>query len=172
MPLEPGQRVLIGSNIAKLARQDQLIAELQIPESQVRDVQIDQAVVIDTRNSTIHGRVSRIAPSVENGTVQVDVELDQPLPTDARPDLSVTGEIRVAEFVDTLYVRRPAFAQSGSTAQIFKRSRDLGFIDKVSVQFGRGSVNQIQILGGLGVGDQIVVSDYADLQAYSRIRIN
>jgi len=170
--VQTGKRVTVGSNIARIAVQDQLIAELQIPEAQVRDVAVNQSAVIDTRNSSIDGVVSRIAPSVNNGAVQVDVKLTGVIPPDARPDSSITGVIRVAEFKDTLFVRRPAFAQSNAVIVVFKATDDHEFIEKVDVRFGRGSVDQIQILEGLVAGERIVVSDYANLESYSRIRLH
>lgn len=170
--VQAGQLLTIGSNIAKLAVQGQLIAELQIPEAQVRDVSLDQPAVVKTRNSSINGVVNRIAPSVTNGSVQVDVKLIGEMPRDARLDSSITGEIRVADFKETLFVRRPAFAQSNADVAVFKETADHEFIERVSVRFGRGSIDQIQVLEGLAVGDRIVVSDYTNLESYSRIRLH
>jgi hypothetical protein len=110
--IEAGQQVIMGSNLAKLAQQNELIAELQIPELAIRDVALGQSIMIDTRNNHIAGTVIRIAPSVNNSAVQVDVSLTEPLPSDARPDLSIDGEILVTQLNDTLFVRRPSFAIS------------------------------------------------------------
>ena len=112
VPVEPGQRVSMGGNIAKLAQKDYLIAELQVPELQIRDVVIGQHVIIDTRNNKVAGIVTRVDPAVVNGNVQVDVKFIGDLPKDARPDLSVDGEIITTKLTDTLYVNRPIFAQS------------------------------------------------------------
>jgi len=171
MPLEVGQQVAVGQSITKLARQDDLIAELQVPEVQIRDVALGQNVSIDTRNSMIEGKVIRIAPSVIQGSVQVDVELTSKLPSDARPDLSIDGEIRVAELENTLYVRRPAFAQSNSRKKIFKFDAETGIAEKTTVEFGRGSVQLIQIVDGLKVGDQIIVSDQTDIDAFDSVSL-
>jgi hypothetical protein len=170
--VQTGQRLTVGGNIARLAVEGQLIAELKIPEAQVRDVSLDQPAVVETRNSSIDGTVIRIAPSVNNGSVQVDVKLTGELPPDARVDSSITGEIRVADFKDTLFVRRPAFAQSNAVVAVFKETADHDFIEKVDAQFGRGSIHQIQVLDGLGVGDRVVVSDYTNLESHSRIRLH
>lgn len=107
LPLILGQRVTMGDKIAKLARQGSLIAELRVPELQIREVAIGQRVIIDTRNNKIEGKVARVDPAVVNGGVQVDVTFFDPLPADARPDLSVDGEIKITEIADTLYVNRP-----------------------------------------------------------------
>lgn len=172
VPVEPGQRVSMGGNIAKLAQQDSLIAELQVPELQIRDVVIGQHVIIDTRNNKVAGIVTRVDPAVVNGNVQVDVKFIGDLPKDARPDLSVDGEIITTKLTDTLYVNRPIFAQSQNTSAIYKVSDDGNFAERISIQFGKGSVNQIQIISGLNVGDKIIISDPSTWDTYQKIRMN
>lgn len=172
MPLEPGQRIMPGANIAKLAQQDSLIAELQVPEIQISDVAAGQKVIVDTRNNKIEGRVLRIDPAVVNGKVQVDVRLTEALPADARPDLSVDGEIRITEVAGTLYVERPLFTQSRSQSKVYRLSQDGQFAERIDVSFGYGSVSQIQIANGLHAGDRIITSDPARFGSHDRIRIN
>lgn len=172
MPLELGQRVIMGDKIAKLARMDSLIAELRVPEIQIRDVAIGQRVLVDTRNSKIEGKVSRVDPAVQNGTVQVDVAFSGELPSDARPDLSVDGEIKITEIDNTLYVNRPLFSQSQSRSKFYRLSNDGDFAERVEVTVGYGSVNQIQIVDGLRVGDRIVTSDPTRFESYDKFRIN
>lgn len=172
MPLASGQRVMMGDNLAKLAQQDSLIAELQVPELHIREVAIGQRVIIDTRNNKIEGIVTRIDPAVINGKVQVDVEFTESLSNDARPDLSVDGEIRIAEIPDTLYVDRPLFAQSRSQSLFFKLTADGKFSERVQVSVGQGSANQIEIIDGLQAGDKIVTSDPTRFESYNKFRIN
>jgi len=172
VPIEPGQRLIMGSNIAKLAQQDSLIAELQIPELQIQDIAIGQKVLIDTRNNKVEGIVNRIDPAVVNGNVQVDVKFAKALPKEARPDLSIDGEIIVSDISNTFYVNRPIFAQSQSTTSLYKLSEDGNFAERVSVKLGQGSMNQIQIIEGLALGDKIITSDPSRWQTYQKIRIN
>ncbi|WP_323814772.1 efflux RND transporter periplasmic adaptor subunit [Cellvibrio sp. NN19] len=167
--IEPGQQLALGANIAKLVQQDQLIARMLVPEIQIQQVALAQTVSIDTRNNRITGVVSRISPSVMNGTVEVDVELTEPLPTDARPDLTIDGEIMVAALSNALFVERPAYSQNYRAMRVFKLSEDGNFADKVPVEFGRGSASKIEIVSGLNPSDQIIVSDQSELDGYSRI---
>ena len=171
LPLEPGQRVSVGGNIAKLARQDHLIAELKIPERQIREVAIGQPVMVDTRRNQILGHVVRIDPAVSQGTVQVDVEFDEALPPEARPDLSIDGSIAVAELKNTQYVGRPTFAQSDSNTVVYRIHTDGRSAEKVRVRFGRGSSNEIEILDGLAPGDRIILSDHTAFQHLDKISI-
>lgn len=170
--IEPGQQVLLGSSLAKLARQDDLIAELQIPELAIRQVAIGQKVIIDTRNNQVTGHVVRIAPSVEKGSVQVDVEFNQALPNDARPDLSVDGEIIVAELADTLQVKRPSFVQSHRSAKVFKVNENEDAASLVKVEFGAGSPKLIEIKSGLQAGDKIIISQNEEFDRFEQISLN
>jgi len=172
VPVEPGQRISMGGDIAKIAQQNSLIVELQVPELQIRDVAVGQNVVIDTRNYKVAGIVSRVDPAVINGTVQVDVRFVGDLPNDARPDLTVDGEIIIADIQDTLYVNRPIFAQSHSTSAIYKVDENGDFAQRITVKFGKGSVNQIQVLDGLAIGDKIIISDPSTWETYQKVRIN
>lgn len=172
VPVEAGQRIGTGTNIAKLAQQKQLLAELQVPEIQVSDVLVGQLVELDTRNNIIQGIVARIEPSVINGNVQVDVEIKSPLPEDARPDLSVSAEIKIAELDSTLYVDRPLFAQSQSQAAFYKVNAEENMAVRVELSLGVGSTNQIQVLEGLVPGDRIIISDPAQFERFQKFRIN
>ncbi|MBQ4813848.1 HlyD family efflux transporter periplasmic adaptor subunit [Pseudoalteromonas luteoviolacea] len=172
VPLEAGQRISMGTNIAKLAQHDSLIAELQVPELQIRNISIGQEVSIDTRNSVIRGKVQRIDPAVVNGNVQVDVVFTEALPDDARPELSVDGEIKVAEIDDTLYVERPLFIQSNTRSSIYKLSQDKSHASRLDIKTGYGSISSIQILEGLKEGDSIIISDPTRFESFDSFRVN
>jgi len=172
MPLEVGQRITMGSNIAKLAQENSLIAELRVPEIQIREVTAGQKVIIDTRNNKVEGVVTRVDPSVLNGSVQVDVAFTGELPDDARPDLSVDGEIKIAEIENTFFVDRPLFSQSQSQTVFYSVSSDGQFAEQVKVSTGFGSINQIQILSGLRAGETIVTSDPGAFDSYAKFRIH
>ena len=177
-PVEVGQKVMAGTPLGKVAQPSKLKAELKIAETQVKDIAYGQPAMIDTRlagggsNGLIEGRVSRIDPSILNGTVTVDVALKGTLPAGARPDLSVDGTIQLAKLDDVVYVGRPVFGQQDATVQLFKLEPDEKYANKVKVQLGRSSVNTIEIKDGLKVGDQVILSDMSQYDNYDRIRLN
>jgi len=170
--VEEGQRIALGTNIARVARPDDLQAELQIPETQARDVQIGQLVHVDTRNGVVDGRVIRIDPAARNGTVQVDVELLGELPRGARPQLSVDGTIEIERLEDVVYTGRPVYGQPNSTISLFKLVEDGRYAVRVPVEIGRTSVNQVEVVQGLVPGDRVVLSDTSAYDGYDRIRID
>jgi len=171
VPLQVGQHVAAGTSVAKVIQLDKLKAALQVAETQARDILIGQPASIDTHNGIIPGHVSRIDPSVLNGTVTVDVALDGPLPVGARPDLSVDGIIEEQNLHDVLYVGRPALGNENSTLSLFKIDPDGKGAVRVPVKVGRESVNSIQVLAGLKEGDQVILSDMSREDAVDRIRL-
>lgn len=172
MPMELGQQVNSGTNLAKLARNDKYIAELRIPENQIKDVLLGQKVTIDTRNNKIVGTVQRIDPAVINSSVQVDVALIGELPTEVRPDLTIDGVIEIDRIADTLYVKRPMFVKSYSQADVYLIDDKGEYAYKKSIKFGQMSTRYIQIQEGLEMGEIIIVSDASSWGKHSQIRIN
>ena len=172
VPVQEGQQVTAGTNLARVARPDVLRAELRIPETQAKDILLGLPVRVDTRNGIVDGKVERIDPAVQNGTVQVDVDLTGELPPGARPDLSVEGTIQIERLANVLYVGRPAFGQPNSEVRLFRLNASDGIAARVPVKLGRSSVNLIEITQGLNVGDQVVLSDTSAWDAYDRIRLN
>ena len=171
VPVEEGQQVTPGTNLARVADPRKLKAEIKIAETQAKDVAIGQKASIDTRNGVVAGRVSRIDPSVQNGTVTVDVTLAGALPDGARPDLSVDGTIEIENLRDVLFVGRPVNGQSGNTIGLFKLVGDGSEAVRVNVKLGKSSVNTIEILQGLNVGDKVILSDMSQWDAYDRVRL-
>jgi len=172
LSVEVGQQVTLGTNLARVADPSHLKAELKIAETQAKDVLVGQNANIDTRNGVITGRVSRIDPAVLQGTVTVDVLLTGELPKGARPDLSVDGTIELENLTNILYVGRPVHGQSNSTIGIFKLDSTGKEAFRVTVKLGRSSVNTIEVLEGLSVNDQVILSDMSAWDVYNRIRIN
>lgn len=171
MPLQVGQHVQPGTMLAKVVQPEHLMAALKIPETQARDVQINEPATIDTHNGVVSGTVMRVDPAVQNGTVTVDVRITGELPKGARPDLSVDGTIDLEKLDNVLYVGRPAFGQENSTISLFKLDKQGNEATRVPVKVGRASVNAIQIVEGLHEGDTVILSDMSRWDNAERIRL-
>ena len=172
VPLEEGASVTPGTNLARVGDPSRLKAELRIPETQARDIQIGQPASIDTRNGVIPGHVARIDPAVTAGTVTVDVALDGELPRGARPDLTVDGTIELERLENVINVGRPVFGQEESVVNLFKLQPDSDEAVRTRVSLGRSSVNTIEVLEGLQPGDEVVLSDMSQWDAFDRVRLN
>ena len=171
LPVEVGQQVAAGTILAKVTDVRTLKAVLRIPETQARDVQPGQIAEIDTRNVVMSGRVVRIDPGVQEGTVAVDVSLEGELPKGARPDLTVVGTIEIERLDDVLYVGRPVYGQAYSTVGLFKLGSGGETAVRVQVELGCSSVNTVEIVKGLEVGDQVVLSDMSRWDEFDRVRL-
>jgi HlyD family secretion protein len=170
--VEVGQRVPTGTILAKMADPKKLKAVLQIAETQMKDVRVGLDATVDTRNGIIPGRVIRIDPQAINGTVNVDVSLLGPLPPGARPELSVDGVVQIERLSDVVYMDRPVSGEPGTTIGLFKIDGDGKGASRVNVKLGRASVNTIEVLDGLKVGDRVILSDMSQYDSYQRLRLN
>jgi HlyD family secretion protein len=171
VPVQVGQQLAAGAAIARVARPDELVAELKVPELQAKDLIVGLRARIDTRAGVIAGRVARVDPAVEDGTVRVDVELSDALPAGARPDLSVDGTIEIERAADGIFVARPVYGEPEAKTGVFKLDADGSRARRVVVQFGKESVNEILVVSGLAPGDQIIVSDVSQWSNYDELRL-
>ena len=171
LDVEVGQKVTMGTVLARVAQPSHLKAALKIAETQAKDVSIGQKASIDTHNGIIPGHVIRIDPAVVNGTVTVDVGLEGDLPPGARPDLSVEGTVEIERLADVLYVERPVHGEANSTVGLFKLVDDGKDAVRVQVQLGRTSVNTVEILKGLEIGDKVILSDMSAWDNFDRVQL-
>jgi HlyD family secretion protein len=169
---EEGAQVQPGQNIARVAKPEELMAELKVPETQAKDVVPGQLVAVDTRNGIVAGKVIRVDPAASEGTVQVDVEITGKLPPGARPEQSVDGTIEIERLPDVIYTGRPTYVQPNSTITLFKLVDEGAYAVRVPVAVGVTSVNQVEIREGLTPGDEVILSDTSAWDDVDRIRLN
>ncbi len=167
--VEVGQQLQPGSPIGRIARQDQLYAELKVPAREATQVQAGQRVVVDTRNGTVNGIVTRVDPGVTEGTVVVDVELKGPLPAGARPQLQVEGVVYISQLPDTLFVGKPSYVKNDTTLSVYKLDPTGRYATKASIRAGKVSLHHLQVLQGLQAGDRIITSEIDEWQGQERI---
>ena len=171
IPLQEGQWVQSGAMLSRVVVPGRLKAEIRITQTQAQDIVIGQVALIDTRTDTIIGTVTRIDPAVRNGTVTIDVTLPRNLPPSARPDLSVDGNVVIERLDDVTYVGRPTFGQANQRVSIFKMTADGKYADRITIQLGVSSVNDIQVLEGLVAGDVVILSDMSRWDGFDRVKI-
>jgi HlyD family secretion protein len=169
--IEPGQSVSAGTILAKVTNPRKLKAQLKVPEAQARDLLLGLPAEVDTHHGTVAGKVARIDPTVMEGNVTVDVTLHGELPLGARPDLSVVGTIEIERLDDVLNVGRPVYASTEGLTELFKVVEAGRFAVRTRVQFGRSSVSTIEVLEGLDVSEEIILSDMSQWDGQDKIRL-
>ncbi|MEO8378451.1 MAG: HlyD family efflux transporter periplasmic adaptor subunit [Acidobacteriota bacterium] len=169
MALKLGQAVTAGTEVARIAPHDNLVAILDIQDYQAGDIRVGQAVHIDGHGSAIQGRVVRIEPTVNNGVVKAEVEILGTLPPDLRANQSIEGVIDVAQRPNALFVARPQLAKGHGRTVVFRLDGDTAI--RTPVDFGLVSTRHIEVLSGLKAGDRIIVSDSAAWGKYERVQV-
>lgn len=172
VPVQEGQQLAAGANVARVAKPGTLYAELRVPELDARDLVPGLPAVIDMRDRVARGRVVRVDPAVTAGAVRVEVDFDEALPAQARADLSVDGTIAIETLKDVRYVGRPVGAQSDSTTTVFRAKAGDSVAQRVPVKFGKASVNQIVVLEGLEPGDVVALADTTQWAGKDRLVID
>ena len=172
LDLQPGQWVISGQALARVVEPGRLKAVIRVPETQARDVALGQTASVDTRNGIVAGRVVRMDPAAQNGTVTVDIGLEGELPRGARPDLTVEGTIEMERLDRVLFVGRPAYGQPDGQVSLFRLTPDGRTAERVTVQLGRSSVNTIEVVRGLSQGDRVIISDMSQYDNVDRVRLN
>lgn len=167
-----GQSVTVGETLAYVGGTDSLIAEINIPQNQVDQIQIGQSVAISTRQSASQGKVSRIDPVVSQGTVLIEVDLLGRTLSGARPDLTVDATIEAGELNNINYIERPVNVQPGATLNLFKVSPNQDYAQTVAVTFGAESGKYIQVISGVSEGEQLILSDTSRWQQFEFITLN
>ena len=171
LTLQPGQWVNAGTTLGRVVQPGKLKAVLRIGDTQAKDVAIGQPALIDTRNGIVQGRVSRMDPASQGGTVTVDVAIDGSLPSGARPDLSVDGTIQFERLNNIVFAGRPTFAQDNAVVGLFRLDADGATATRVQVRLGRVSANAVEIIQGLQPGDRVILSELQLPDNTQRIRI-
>ncbi len=171
LSVEPGQWVNSGTTLARVVQPGRLKAVLRIPETQAKDLVVGLPASVDTRNGIVRGRVVRIDPSVQNGSVAIDVTLEGPLPRGARPDLSVDGTVDIERLTNVMYVGRPAYGQAESTVSMFRLDPAGSEAARIPVKLGRGSASTVEVVSGLKPGDIVILSDMSAYDASERVKL-
>ena len=171
VPVEIGQQVALGTMLAKVAEPTRLQAELRVPATRARDVRPGQTVSVDTRNGLVNGTVARVDPSVQEGTVMVEVRLEGALPDGARIDMAVEGAIQIERLSDVLFVGRPTQSQENATVGLYRLEDDGKHARRVRVGLGHASVDTIEITEGLQEGDRVILSDTSRWDDHERVRL-
>jgi HlyD family secretion protein len=172
VPVQEGEQLAAGANVARVARPDRLYAELRIPETEARDLAPGLPAAIDTRERVVRGHVERVDPAVVGGAVRVEVAFDEPLPPSARVDLSVDGMVSIETLPDVTFVGRPVGAQPGSETTVFRVRPGSKVAERVTVRFGKASVNQIVVVDGLEPGDVVALADTTQWSGRDRLVID
>ncbi len=159
IPVEQGQQLVKGTILARVADNDNLKTELRVQESQVKDIQPGQSVLISAGGNNTRGTVRRVEPEVQEGVVIVEVFFDDEPLAGGRFDLRVDGVIQLERLDKVLKIKRPVFSQENAALNLFVLDPGGDTASRRLVRIGKTSTNEIEIVDGLAEGEQVIVSD-------------
>ena len=169
LPVDLGQSVSAGSQLALVGSVNELVALVDIYQSQISNVSKGQAVIVKIRDHSLTGEVLRIDPEVTNGTVTVEVSLNGELPSSARPEMNIEARINTGTLVNTLYIERPINARANSNSLLFVVNAQRQIAEKTPIQLGVQAGKYMQIQTGAKESDQIILSDTSLWQQHQSI---
>ncbi len=171
LPVELGQSVLAGQELALVGTDKDLKALIRVSQAKAEQLQIGQSAQINTRRERVAGVVTRVTPEVRDGTIEVEVAFKDGVPASARPELNVDAVIYTSRLTNTLYVERPMNVQSHSKSRLFMTDANNKIADLQQVSFGADSGRFIQILSGAKESDRLILSDMSGFRDVEQIRI-
>lgn len=169
LPVELGQSLNVGQQIALIGGTQDLVALIKVPQAEASKIQIGQPVSVDTRKEIIKSEVLRVSPTVEDGTVEVEVALFGKLPSHLRPEQTVDALIHIDKIDDTFFIQRPSNTNEFATSTLYKVSQGKQSAKATEISFGKISGKYIQIVSGAALGDRLVISDLSYLNGASEI---
>ncbi|WP_085296792.1 efflux RND transporter periplasmic adaptor subunit [Cognaticolwellia mytili] len=159
LPVTLGQSVASGEQLALVASNKTMMAQLQIPQGEAQEIAIGHQAEINTRGALVRGVVNRIDPVITNGSVIIDIDITQALPANARPELKVEGKIEIGLLSNALYVKHPVGVKANSSQPLFTLADNKQSAMQRTMKFGRIIGNNIELLSGASTGEQFIVSD-------------
>jgi HlyD family secretion protein len=170
--VQEGEKVAAGEAVARIVNPEHLIARVGVSERDAGLVKNGLPVHLELGRDRLEGVVTRVDPAVRDRLVTVDVALSSKTLHGLRPDLSVTARIELERVEDALILDRPAGLRDGAhEIELFRLSRSGSTAERVTVEIGRASARQVEILEGLDVGDHVILADLSDWQSHEEIRI-
>lgn len=171
LPVELGQSVAAGQELALVGSDQDLQALIRVSQSKAEQLQIGQEAEISIRREKVAGVVTRIAPEVRNGTVEIEIAFRGTVPASARPELNVDARIFVTTLPDTLFMERPVSVQSHGYSSLFHVRAGGAEAQRQQVHFGEESGRFIQVVSGAAERDRFILSDMSNFDDVEQIRI-
>ncbi len=171
LPVELGQSVNAGQELALIGSDDDLLALIKVSQAEAENVQVGHNATVKIRRDHISGTVSRITPEVQEGTIEVEITFNQKLNDAARPELSVDAIIYSAELNNIFYLERPVNVRSHSSKSIYKINSDNKLAQLTTVNFGEAAGRYIEVTNGAELNDTFILTDMSNFKGSNTINI-
>jgi HlyD family secretion protein len=168
-PTEEGATVRKGDVIARLADLSAFRVDASVSDAYASRLSVGQLVQVRVDDRMLDGRISDVLPTVQNGVITVRIALKDGSNPALRQNLRVEVFIVTGHRDRALRVRKGTSTSGEGVQQVFVVRGDRA--DRVRVRFGIASFDFVEVVDGLAAGDEVIVSDMADYQHLTSIRL-
>ena len=167
---EIGSSITEGMPLARIADLSAFRVEATLSDFYASRLREGLPVVVDAKGQVLHGSVKSVLPTVENGAMHLIIELDDPAAAGLRPQLRVDVEVVTGISKDTLRLRK-GLGLTGSGQQQLYRLID-GQAIRTPVQLGLSNRDYVEVIQGLSLGDEIIVSSSSEFEHLAQVEVD
>jgi HlyD family secretion protein len=156
------ERASVGRDTALLTVIDLtgLEVQMKVPEAQARDLSPNLPGEITANNRTWRARVASISPEVVSREVAAQLHFEGEMPAELRQNQRLSVRVLLDKRENVLLLPRGSFVDEGQGAYAYVVGSDNVAV-KRPIHVGAKAIDKVEIIDGLAVGDQVVVSGAA-----------
>lgn len=168
----PGERVNVGSNIGELKDMKDMKIITSISEYYIDRITLGLPATITYNDEKYTMVISKINPEVKDRNFEIDLLFVDKVPDNIRIGKTYRIQIELGQSENALVINKGNFYQSTGGQWIFKLNKNGDKASKVNITVGRQNPQQYEILGGLEIGDKVIISGYDNFGDVQELILN
>jgi HlyD family secretion protein len=165
-----GAAIREGDALARIADLSSFKIQGSISDNYLDQLHRNMAAIIRINETKIRGTVINIQPSVQNGIVSFDIQLDAQDNKLLRPNMKVDVFLVTSSQSNVLRVANGAAFKGTATQEIFVLNN--GAAERRTVHTGMSNFDYVEIKDNVKPGDVVITSDMSDYKNDRKITIN
>ena len=164
-----GASVTEGEPIARVADLSAYRVEAMLSDVLARRLTVGLPATVRSGDTRLPGRVDKILPSVENGIVTFQVQLDTKNHPILRPNLRVDVHAVTDQHQNTLRFKRGPLLNVDGRDMVFVIRGEMAVRTPITV--GLSNFENYEITQGLVEGDEVIISDMSSYREVREVKI-
>lgn len=157
-----GASIREGETVARIADLGSFKVSASVSDDHLEQLHNGMPVIVKYNDTQKRGHVSNVNPSIQNGIVTFDVQLEERNNKQLRPNMKVEVFLVTAAHQNIMRIANgPAFKGLGAQ-DVFVINGDKA--QRRTVQLGMSNFDHVEILKGLKPGDVVISSDMSEFE--------
>jgi HlyD family secretion protein len=169
--LQVGEIVKLDHHLGHIDEPDRYKLKANVDEYYISRTAVGQQAEIKLKEKSYIAKITRVFPQIKEGRFSIELEFVKDHPSDLSPGRSIDVHITLGEPAPALLLPNDSFVNDSGGAWVFVVSSDGKSAEKRTIQIGRRSHNQIEVISGLNPNEKVVVSSYAPYGKAERLAI-